>query len=828
MHAAALERGWWALASNIRSDKGVLYVRDGYLKRTSTAINSGTGTFGGAGHIGVSFFADEWNVAAVEVSSATRLYAAAAFTFGEMTNTAAPWGDSRMSALSSGDGRVYFAPVNGNRYVVAQNGVDTPRILNPAASEGSTYQAAIHSTITPPQSSGKDSTRTTFPKFFTVKNEGTTTHSTPTGTTLVNADTGTNPSNTITVTATNPTQGNQSRTVFSASIDLTECRQLVIIGNSSLANYAGIWSNVKVSIGDAGGLVVVYDPTSAANGAIAEASLSSDGTSWMVGFSLDAHIASSSNPNIAAIDRIQFEWVGATLSASTYAITMYVIAGSGEVNGNALHCITYSNQWSLGESIPLFYPTVKPESIANLGGSSTVDLDCGNNSSFYYNYVLPWIHTTTTTRDEGTNTLNIYRRDEDEDDYWFVTSVTIATYSGGWSFSNHGTTSARGLNSTTDSTYAKQQSKAPDPEHIPLPKGKAMVTANGRLFIAAATATGAFSKLYISEHKHLTRFREVPRIIDGLLDPVSATAHFLEGEDIQGFATVSVGYGGASYVYVFTNKSIYMIGADVNRIQKIASVGTLSPRSIAEYRGSVYFLDADRKVRVLETGVVKDISDRLVEDILKAIPSSTWAASRVHKVSGRFWNGCYRLYYSPNGATTNTRCLVWDVEEEKWYDDAMTGSITGEEAIEWTEAGKHILLLYGNNLHVYEVEKSGQTTDDGTNPTLTLTTNEISLEDWREFAVGQVGIICDDVSSGSVAVALSFRPGTGSNSTSTISVDVTPSQAWRYNSAWTLGNDLRGTWAKLSFSLQAPSGTSIYEMMCELHPRGRGATRAAS
>lgn len=835
-HPSALAAGWWSLASNVRSDKGVVYMRNGILKRTTTAINSGTGTFGGAGQFPVQYFTNAWNIAAVEVSGAVQLWAAAAMSFAEATSASAPWGSSRMSALAAGDGRVYFAPAlypgdTTNSYTIAQNGADSPRVMNPLASEGSAHLTAIHQAITPPATTAQGRAKLTMPKFFTVKNETTTTLTTPTGTSVAFADTGSNPNNTLTVTATNPTNGNQARIVFSAAIDISACRQLVLTGTSSLANFSGIWNNVKVSVGDSGGLVVVYDPTTAGNGSMASMALSSDGTDWQIAFSLDAYAAQTSNPNMAAIDRVQVEWVGQTLASQTYTVTIYTIMGSGKVNGNALHAITYANKWSRAESAPQFVTVVVPERIYNLGGASNVELAIGNSSVFYYDYQIGFLHTSTAQRNLGVNQLNLYRQDEGESEYWFVETKTIATYSApNWSFSNHGSTSEYGINSLTDTTYAKSYfRRAPDPEHIVMPVGRAMIAANGRLFLAASYGGGAFSKLYISEHRNSFRYREVPRIVDDLPDPSSGTTHLLDGEDIQGFAAVSVGYGGASYVYIFTNQNIYMIGADVGRIQKIASVGTLSPRSIKEFRGSVYFLDSERKVRVLESGVLRDISDKLVEDILKAIPSATWATSRLHKVSGEFWDGCYRLAYSPAGASTNTRCLVWDVEEQKWYDDAFTGSITGEELLAWTETGKRILLCFGNNLHVYEVEKSGQATDDGTNPTLTLTTSEFRMEDWLEFTIGRVGIICDDVASGSVSVTRNYRPGTGSGSTSTINVDAsgTTTTAWRYDGAITQGN-LRGTFGKLTLTLQAPAATNIYELMCWVHPRGQGATVPAS
>ena len=830
MAGTALGPGWWSLATNVRSDNGVLYMRNGILKRTTTAINSGTGTFASAAEYPLASYSSPGVVAALAAGTIWGGATPASFT--ELTQASGPFGSTRMSALSGGDGLAYFAPAlypgdTTTSYLVVQNGIDVPRILRNVT--GGDFASAIHNPIVLPANKSNGRSKPTYSAYWAVKDGTATTLSTPTGTSVAFADTSgaSTTLNTITLTCTNPVLGDQARCVFGASMVPGTARQFVIIGTGSLANFS-LFNKIKISIGDSGTFVAIYDATAVGNNEFATQTHNSEGTVWSIAFNLDAVIGAASIPS--PIDRIQVEWTGATESAATYTITIYAMCCSGQVPGNSLHAYTYANQNSRAESVPQYITDTRPDKIYNVGASTALDYDVGNSSDFYYNYVIGFLHTSTTERNKGTNYLHLYRLEEGEEDYFYVSTTTIATYSSpNWSFSNHGSTSAYGKQTLTDSTFARNYFiRAPDPQHTPIPTGKAMIAANGRLYVAATHGAGAFSKLYISEHRHPFRFLETPRKVDDLTDPSSATTHLFEGEDIQGFAAVSVGYGGASYIYVFTDQNIYMIGADVNRVQKIASVGTLSPQSIAEFRGTVFFLDADRKVRILEAGVLRDISDRMVEDILLAIPAASWAASRLHKVTGAIWNGCYRLGYSPSGETTNTNYLMFDVDEQKWYQNDPAGTITVEQLLPYKDTSKKILLGFSSSLHVYEIEKSGQTTDDGTNPTMTLTTCEFQLADWMEFTIGRVGVICDDVSSGSIAVTRSYRPGSGSNATSTINVDVTPSQAWRYDGAITQGNDLRGTWGKLSLSFQAPAATNIYELMCYLHPRGRGASVPAS
>lgn len=825
--ACALDPGWYVLLQNVRTDKGTIRVRDGHAKLTSTAINSGTGTFGGAGVVNYQGF---WSgnpiiAAGVEVSSAGRVYISNTGTsFTEVTAASGQYGDTRFGTLASGDGRIYFNSgfdrLTNDSVVIAQNGTADPRVysITDALTSG-------HYTPTPPAKFPTARSKPTFPAFFTVKDGTTTTLSTPTGTSVAFADTSgaSTTENSLTLTCTNPTNGNQALCVFSAGISFSSSRQLVIIANSNATNFT-LWKNVKIELGDSGGFVTVYDPTAAANSAYGIHELTSNGENYVLGFSIDAHTGSSSNPNIASCDRVRVTWVGSTLSATTFAVTIYVIAASGLVPGNALHCYCYGNSVSKALSVPQFITDVRGESITNLGGIATSALTCGNGSQIFYNYVVGFLHTSTAERNLGTNKLYLFRQDEDDSDYFYVSTTTIATYSApNWSFSNHGSTSALGLCSLTDSTLAKNYLiRAPDAENINIPIGTMMIEANARMFVCKSTS-GVSKDLYISDHRYQFRFRESPKLLDdGTIDPVSGTVYPFSGERLLALKSSSVGYGGQSFVYLFTDQSVYMIPPNVHQIQKVASFGTQSPESIAEYKGTIVFLDSDRKVQVIENGAIRDISDRLVEDILKAIPTTAATTSRISRVSAEIFGGQYHLSYSPNGATTNTRRLVYDFDEQKWYDDLEAGSVTGEALMVWSAAGKFKLVTIANNLHLYEMETSGQTTDDGTIPTISIKTGEFKLEEWHKFAIGRVGVVCDDVTSGAIAVSRAYSPGTGSASTSSISVDVSTDEAWKYDGAITLGdaNGYRGQLTLTSSTL--PGGTHIREIVAELHPRRSG------
>lgn len=822
MDAAALDPGWWALLQNVRADKGTIRVRNGNAKLTSTAINSGSGTFGGAGVINYRGF---WTgnpllLAAVEDTGAVEVHSSTdAATWAEASDGSGPYGNTRMSALASGDGRLYFSPgldrITNDPIAIVQNGVDSPRIFSTTAAIDN---FATHYAITPPAGKMRVVSRTQLESFFNVFS-GSGTPSTPTGTSLAFTETATPVGDVyLTLTATNPVQNDQALYVFGDNRNFTNARQLVIIVNGAPADQA-IWDYLKIEMGNSTPTYqTVYDSSTAGLNQYVVDSL--DGSNnYIYGFSLD-HLQGATG--MSTWNRIRLTWAGTSITAATFTVKIYVVGESGKVPGNSLHCYTYSNSTSKAESVPQFVTEVLPRKISEMGGTRSVNLDIGTSSKIFYEYYINFLHTTEVERDLGTDKLNLYRKDQEDSEYYYVKTVTLATYSGSWSFSNHGSTSALGACFTQDTTLAKNyQLRAPDPEHAPLMAGKAMLLANGRLFVAAGSTP---SKLYVSEHRYHTRFRDQPRLLDdGTIDPRSATMYPFDGEIIQALASSSVGYGGTSFVYVFTDKAIYQISPNVHQIQKMASLGTLSPRTVSEYRSDIFFLDSDGRVMMIRNGTIIDISDRLVEDITRAIPTAGNTTSRHSKASGLCFDGLYHLGYTPSGGSTNTRKLVFDIEQKRWYDDlAAAGSY--EELMLWNSAGLNIPITVGSNLHVYQVEKPAQTTDDGTIPTMKLTTGEFQYEEWKEFAIGRVGVVCDDASSGSIAVSRAFSPGTGSPSTSTISVDVSTDEAWRYDQTIS-GTDRRGYRAQITLtSSTLPGGTNIRQIMAQIQPRGAGTT----
>lgn len=820
MDACSLDPGWYSLLQNVRTDKGIIRVRDGHAKLTSTAINSGAGTFGGAD---VLNYRGVWTgnpviLAAVEESSAVEIHASnTGSSFGEVTVAAGAYGSTRMSALSSGDGSVYFSALRdrltNDNCAVIQNGVDDPRIYSINATIADT---AIHYEITPPSKKMNLISRPGLGAFWNVFSAAAGAPSTPTGTSVTITETAlATGDNSLVLAATNPVNGDQAQYTFTSSINLNSSRQLVMVMNGTAANMA-IWQNLKVELDSgAGSWKTIYDPTTPKDAFRVVEALDASNNNVMA-FSLDAHNGAT---GMTAIDRIRFTWVGDTVTTLTQSVSIYMIAASGNVPGNALHAYVYSNSTSKAESVPQFVTDVVPFPIERYGGARNLNLNVGNVPGIFYNYSVNIMNTSTAERDKGTDKIYLYRQDDGEDDYYYVSTTTLATYSSGWSFSSGSALSTLAI---TDSTLVKNtELKIPDPEHIPIPKGKAMLLANGRLWIAGGGTLS--NKLYISEHRYHNRFRETPRLLDdGSIDAPSATMYPFDGESIQAMISSSVGYGGASFVYIFTDKSVYMIGPDIHRIEKLASSGTTSPRSVAEYNGTVAFLDSQRRVLELRNGVITDISDRLVEDILLAIPSASATTSRILKPQGKFWKGNYYLSYTPSGGATNTRYLFWDTQERKWYDN-LNAEGTMESLLIWNSAGVEMLVHIGSNLHLYQTEKAGQTADNATNPTIVLTTGEIKLEDWAQFAFGRVGVICTDVSGGTITVSRSYKPGSGTASTSSINIDVSTDLAWKYDGAITL-NDARGNRGALSLSATLPGGTAIYEIVAELHPRRTGVT----
>lgn len=823
--------------SNLRFDKIVPYCRNGTGTGSSTIRSSST--FRGC--VAVKFTtiaagapylmcAYEDNAGAVD----TRVYDSTSGTFLERTHAVSQYPASRLSVSGSADGTVAFCPttmIDPSPYVapfrptavgltLIQNGIDTPRIQPQSAAA-----VEVLNTIVPP-TNDQFASQPTFPAFLKVKDHAETTFAN-TGGTILFTDGSTNPNNYIVWTATNPTNGHTSLVTMSTAFALgtsggvLSSQQLAFLVDATAASFTA-WDSIKIEIHDGTTYATVYDGTSTIYPGPIVQPMDPLGKKYVIAFSL-SHLTGTTAPNLSTINRLRFTWSGSSVAASTFVLNLYGVWGTGLVPGNASHILSYQNSFTRAESRGLVVNNINPTLCKSIGCADSLNsLDISNIPFVYYNYILSFPNVSAADLANGVDTVYIYRRDFGDPDWYFVSSYVMASYSGSWALT---TGAAYGLVNSTDSTFNKVYAvNAPDPNTIPLPLGKAMIAANNRVYVAAKQ-TG-FSRLYISDYKFPLRYRETSRLLDdGSFDPTSGTTHMFPGENLQGFCTVATGFAGISTVYVFTDRRIYAIGQDVNRLQVVADVGTRSPWSIVQHNGVIYFLDRNRTWRRLAGGRIDDLSSRLTRDRWDALPGTTWTTNRQVFVSAEWFDNKLYVGYTPAGQTTNTKIMIWDERDEVWYEDVLTSPFTAEGLIVWENATVDGLYGFSSDGKMYQHDKPGQTTDFTNNIPITLTTGEFRIGPWQRFTVRRVGGVMTDLNSGTLTVSRYYYPGSATPSTSTYNLDASTDRSFRWDGAQTL-HDTSGKSAKVSITGNVTSGFKIYELKCEVDPLDGGADTA--
>lgn len=840
--AQTLGPGEFSAVSGLRMDKRVLRVKDGDVKLTSAAILA-SATFRGAGSFRTAMVssANPKIFAGFHLSNFGRVFTSTTGTAfaTEVSADSGEFGDTRFTTSTSHDPWFYMQAVN-NRFIPDSSyGVlgDTCFLVSHHANAvrlySSLYDAyGIHDEISTPQANNTLVPIATLPAYLLVNTTAETTHSQVTGTTLTFTDAGTTPNNYIRLQAVNPVLNDKSRIDFGTAMSLGSAggvltsRQLVMLMASPTVN---ILDKYAWRIGNSGAQVTIFDPTSSTkNQAPSIVPADASGSLFWVGFSLDT-IDGTTSPALNSIDYIEAIWAQASETA-TYNLYIYAICGSGKDPGGAFHVGTYGRRKMMCESRLMEYPAAKPELISNLGGATVISghiapgmrIPCLD-GRIKVNYKVPYQTVTQAELNKGTDMFILYRMDPGERWFSWVTTDTIGTFLGTWSFSS---ASALGINVITDNYPDKNPAlRAPTPDTLPIPQCKAMCFANNRLYAAVRPSSSlGYSTLYISDENFPGRMREAARTLSGPsdFDPTSGTTHQFGDEDIMQMVSTPGQYEGTSNVYVFTNKSIWAIGRDVFRAERMASVGTLSPMSVVEYEGKIFFLDSNRRVQMIDNGVIRDITTGQVQDILESIPgASDVGTSRLYRVTGACWKNYYRLGFGTSGST-NTNCLVYDILRDVWAgNETMTLSgFTVEQFITWESAGIVGLYAFSSDREFYQYEQPGSTA----NASVSLTTGEFHYEDWQSFLLNRIGFVADDVAA-SLTTSRSFYPGTGTPTTATCSLDVATDRAWKYDAAQSSSGDKSGRTAKVTISGTLPGGTNIYEIVAECESLEPGAGR---
>ena len=797
MKPCTLTPGEWSAVAGFRYDDGTLTVRDGISEVTASAVDASP-TFLGAAAVTLNNV--RYVVAAWVVSGATRIYRLNSGAWTEMTSASGDNSHDQTNRFTSTTARVTFTVVrdsdetqvyNGNvvgnagarDWLVIQNGVEAPRVWTNINLISPTLVGVPwpHQPITPPQSGSQvNKVKLTWPVYLTCSGATMPTY-TASDADVTLASTGTSPNNNIQATFTNATDNGDWvkmdwQTALSA-INLSSSKQLIFIYDTTNPL---IWQYLKVEISeDDATYTTVYDPTTATySHQLVE--MDDVGKFYAVAFPID-QITSTLRD---AVDFIRLTWVGPARvsSDSTITLNIYTIAGSGKAPGSCQHAISYFNSNSRAESVAQIVQTIDAQKLYDIGGRDINDTRIPNSDLLYYTYQVTAMNVSTTDRDAGVDTLKIYRRDPGESQFTQLSTwneICSWTAAGGWAYTSGSEYSVRSFSDNHTRDQKIITSVKPDALHKVIPVSGAQIGAGGRLFcgniLETASSPQQYGAVWFSKKNYPFRFRAFLNVDDDRV--LGANTVLFAGETVKAFAKTPSGLAGGETIWCLTDRSTYVLdGQDSYTLgspRPMAEYGTPAERSVVSSRGSIWYVDNDKQLRVWVNGSTVTPSRGTIEDKLSA-------SADISTVSGVYAKERYYFSYRPNGGTTNSRiCCFNDKLGVFEFDEPLPSPVTAEQIIYFNDSNTMKLYVFATNGKIYYYEDPSATQDLGANISVALSPMEAHDQMWRNFAMYEVGVLADDT-SGTLTFTRTAKPdGSTGNGPGVIDMNGSENQVWR-------------------------------------------------
>lgn len=798
---STLGPGIWRLLQNVRCRKNTVFVRNGSAKicdsEPSNASLRGywTGYLNGAIRL----------VAAFRSGGATKLYAydLSGNTWSEITSST-----SRFAT----DGQVQFAPaktrsgesVTGIDILVAQNGTDSPVIWKVAAN---TCAALVDPKTF---SSGRQQ-----PYFQNSVQMSLSTWDIPANTSASGkfnlTDSGDYLTMTVDTTCTSSQYTGFIANTFAkeinqsvASMTLNGQLAILVMNATSTAAYDRI---TRVEVYNGSSWKTIWDPTSAGTGTYIVRTL--PGVTGYANVRLFCYPANDLEGT--TVTGVKFTCDNGPAAGSETSIIAYV-GTTGNCLSSTRFASSIRNKASQAEGVATVATVRDAPTFYNMQGSALaakvrLPIDGSVLCSYYTAFMTP---------------------------YGFATAdsnVLLYASVGGTDFglvSSDGGTSVN-VNTRYDTYVTTCQPDylytAYDDQCRLMPTGPAIASNSGRLFI------GSGADLWASALDDPMKWRGAV-IVDaqGNVDETSSVYRAFQGEKITALNVLSGTIFGVSSVLVWTLGNTYRItGSKASELSSYVSVvghrGTRHPYSISIMDGAVWFLDSENHVRYTNGGNDSDAPSR--NRVNSRIDAGTLNPSGIDRVSGIASFDYYALFYpgtdTVSGAadTTAKEALVFDQVTGEWVLDRFPFDVAGVVTIDdgtnrrilgITEAGK-----------VWELYKSGQTTENGNNLPFRLEAKELATQDFKTKFFGRMALLADKVTGTTWNTTRSF-PNEGTTSDGTINVGVTTAMAWRYDQTST-GGFPGGTSVSCLPTLygSAPAGTRIRQIGIDVQDRSGGA-----
>lgn len=824
----SLPPGVWSLRQNIRTRDNVPKARGGMTASLSSDMSGGScrGYFQGLfGQTSVSTM-----FVAMRVGSETLVYTSTnGTTWAEITAASGKYGNTRFST----DGLVSFAIVpdmqtNWPRTLVMSNGVDSVRVYNSAAGKTETI-----SSIEAMEGVRNTPVQMRIPNYFKINNSSETSI-TASNASFACADTTLDGGNaavdnvlrfTVDTSAIVGTTPNVLVTFSTAWAGNQTANNQVIVGLDT--DIPDFWSFFTLKIGTSGGETLLWDPNDSDYPKPVPIGFDlSQRSLWL--FDAGAIYGDGNAWSTSSIDRFRITYSPASTSVQPPAgdptFDIFLFCSGCDIPGDTKFGVTYRTA-NYNESAIVLYSKYETQKLKHIG-APTVEIGGASMPlvpEILYQANVPWQNTASAGL-TNVEYRDIYVKRNDDFMYRRLDTEQIADYDvtspGAWAFKNATPTPPAFY--TDIDTYSgvgtvAENVTAPGTLHRSAPIGKGLTFANGRLF--AGSNISGMNGIAFSEYKFPLRFRFTPEIVAGDFPAESPGVISLTGEVAQAIVPVSASVSGTSTLIAVTDRGVYAFGglnaAELMQAGRVSGFGTVSPNSVAELNGKVFYLDTENQIRLIYGGDRGSIARGIIDDQFAGIPGAYKKF-----VSATVFDDRVYFAFTPTGATTNTKIAVWD-DIKGYWDSIDVPPVACQGLMSWWDGTnvKKRLIAIGSDGKAYEYDLSTQTQDLGTtNITVVLTSWETPAMNGKSVYIDRVGIMMDAIASATGTITRSYKMAS-STGTSTISLADASSVIMRYDGAQAESDNAFGRSCKLSLSLPMTAGAKIYRISAELRDR---------
>ena len=765
---ASLRDGEWQLAQNVRWSSTSLQARYGFASyRASTGLPAGTVVGADFGVLG--------DFIAIAVSGSTRIYKYYSGSWQECTSggsgtrfsSTEPVRFVRFTMPYAGSIATAYLTPNSRDYIVAISNNDYPRIMSLNTGVPTAYSIQA---ITPPNFEYCTATPKVNDSALLINTGGTaitagdlTKSPAGAGSDLeATISTSSGYGNSILLTAYSATVANGEY----ASISLTASSNILIDSNTKQmqivysSGAADIWSQLAIQVNVGGSWYYIHHPT------YTTPAITSCGdkyysaaftmTSWMASGSLGTWSAVSGS----SITDIRFEWIG-NAPPSNVAVQIYAITVSGGVPYGTEFGVSFWSANQATESPGVVCESKRAPTLKDVNGTPIPNVRLGESYQFTYKYNISYRCTATS----------------------YLPLIYASTNAGELVLLNMVPTASTATSGYVDTVAVHSLSFGnwtfPDAQTMEMPRATCGTYNSDRLFLAAniGNSSSASNNVLFSQKGYPTRFRAIPKVEGGQVDPAGAGVASFGSESVKSILALTPGSFGGQAIIVHTDKSCYAMGGldalQLGRPDVIAPYGTLSPLSVAILRNQLVWVDQEMQVRAYGSSI-DGISTRTIENVLTAVPTA-----RIPYVSVGTFRDIMYISYTPSGGSANTKSLVYDLRTGGWSTDSTASSYDFAFWVQSVQSGAPKNLVVSSDGTTLEYEKASQTTDAGSTITVSLTSKEINSGLWNQIRLTDIGIIADD--QGAVEWTTTLTGKQGSTQTGAINMDTTSGLAWKWN-----------------------------------------------